>query len=270
VEFSLRDLGALAIVSLDGEDAVLSAPDRSGQMAATRVFKRLRETVLRLGPSLLVLDTLADLFGGDEIKRTHTRQFIGLLRGLIRETGVTIVLLAHPSLSGMASGSGTSGSTAWNNSVRSRLYLKRSLGRDGEEKDADIRTLTTMKANRAKIGDEITVRYRSGVFLREAAASAEVVASRESKADETFLKLLDAANAEGREVTHSLRSQNYAPRRFETDTQAGGLVKKDFEEAMERLFSSKRIAVAEYGPPSNRHVKIVKSDLEAKNKSLFD
>jgi hypothetical protein len=45
------------------------------------------------------------------------------LRGLALETSSTALLLAHPSLSGMASGSGTSGSTAWSNSVRSRLYL---------------------------------------------------------------------------------------------------------------------------------------------------
>ena len=94
----------------------------------------IRSEIEKRRPSLLILDTLADLFGGDEIKRPHSRQFIGLLRGLAIEFRLTIDLLSHPSQSGMASGAGASGSTAWSNSVRSRLYLERrsASGGDGE------------------------------------------------------------------------------------------------------------------------------------------
>ena len=267
-EFGLRDLGGLAIVSLDGEDAVLSAPDRSGQMVATRVFKRLRETVLKLRPRLLVLDTLADLFGGDEIKRTHTRQFICLLRGLIRETGLTIVLLAHPSMSGMASGSGTSGSTAWNNSVRSRLYLKRRVAQGGVEQDADIRTLTTMKANRAKIGDELVVRYRSGVFMREIEASEIDIAARESTCQEVFLALLAATEREGRNVSHNARAPNYAPAAFAEHPRSRGFGRDDFKQAMEKLFGAEIIKNDEFGPPAKRRSRLIQVGLTGK-KDLF-
>ena len=77
------------------------------------------------GRGVFVLDTLADLHAGQENDRATARQFIGFLRGLALRHELAVVLLAHPSNAGMASGSGLSGSTAWNASVRSRLYLER-------------------------------------------------------------------------------------------------------------------------------------------------
>src|SRR4029079_1534383 len=111
------------------------------------------------------LDTLADFFAGDEISRTHARQFIGMLRGLAIEFERCILLLAHPQLSGMSSGSGTSGSTAWSNSVRSRLYLERVKDDRGVEQDTDARVLKTMKANYSAVGTEIARRRGSTLGL---------------------------------------------------------------------------------------------------------
>jgi hypothetical protein len=36
----------------------------------------------------------------------------------------SVVLIAHPSLTGINTGTGISGSTQWHNSVRARFYLK--------------------------------------------------------------------------------------------------------------------------------------------------
>src|SRR5690606_40940583 len=73
-----------------------------------------------------------DLFGGDEINRNQVRRFIGMLRALAIAFDTAVVLLSHPSVQGMQTGTGTSGSTAWNNSVRSRLYLRSEARRVGE------------------------------------------------------------------------------------------------------------------------------------------
>jgi RecA-family ATPase len=64
----------------------------------------------------------ADMFSGDENSRPQSRQFIGLLKRLARKHDCAFLLLAHPSLTGLNTGSGMSGSTGWNNAVRSRLY----------------------------------------------------------------------------------------------------------------------------------------------------
>src|SRR4029078_8585315 len=134
----------LHIVSLAGADAVLATEGPKRKLDATPRFHELKASVAELRPPLLVLDTLADFFAGDEISRTHARQFIGMLRGLAIEFERCILLLAHPSLSGMSSGSGTSGSTAWSNSVGSRLYLERVKDDRGVEQDTDARVLKTM------------------------------------------------------------------------------------------------------------------------------
>jgi hypothetical protein len=64
---------------------------------------------------------LAALFALPENDRSQTRQFISLLRRLAIVSNGSVVLLSHPSLTGINSGSGISGSTAWHNSVRSRM-----------------------------------------------------------------------------------------------------------------------------------------------------
>lgn len=74
------------------------------------------------------------------------------MRGLAIDHQLAVVLIAHPSLTGMSTGSGSSGSTAWSNSVRSRLYLERVKGADDREIDADLRVLQVKKSNYGPIG----------------------------------------------------------------------------------------------------------------------
>ena len=132
--------GKLWLTSLCEEDAVLAVPRvPTGPMEPTRLYEALRRALIATKPKLLVLDSAADVFGGDEIKRNHVRGFIAMLRKLAIEFDCAVVLLSHPSQSGIATGGGSSGSTAWNNSVRSRLYFVRDIDRDGHEGDKDIR-----------------------------------------------------------------------------------------------------------------------------------
>ncbi|TVQ52094.1 MAG: ATPase, partial [Rhodobacteraceae bacterium] len=160
--------GDLTLRSLAGEDALLAALDRKSNMLAPTPL--LAELDARLGeerPAVLILDTLADYFGGVENDRAQARAFIGILRGLAIAHGCAVVVLAHPSVAGMASGSGLSGSTAWNASVRSRLYLDRLKDADGFEADAEARVLRTVKSNYARSGGEIALTWRGGVFVAD-------------------------------------------------------------------------------------------------------
>src|SRR6185295_15698702 len=136
----------------------------------------------------------ADLFAGNENARGQAQQFIGMLRGLALETGSTALLLSHPSLSGMASGSGTSGSTAWSNSVRSRLYLDR-VREAGAEPDPNIRVLRTMKSNYGAVGGEIRLRWHGGVFILDTSPDGTFAqTARDMHAKEVFLELLAKYN----------------------------------------------------------------------------
>jgi len=157
----LKDLSDFRLAPLAGMDALLSVPDRSGNMHPTPLWTATADYVRDFKPNLVVLDTVADLFGGDEIKRGQARQFIGMLKGLAIEVNCAVILLAHPSVDGMRTGTGSSGSTGWSNSARSRLYLTRP---EGKEADPDLRILKTMKINYGKVGNELKMKWHEGVF----------------------------------------------------------------------------------------------------------
>lgn len=254
---SLDDLDGLTISSLAGEDALLAVPDgKSNVVKPTKLYEALETRIKAAKPALVVLDTLADLFGGEENQRAQARQFIALLRGLAIHCGTTVLLLAHPSLAGMATGTGSSGSTAWNNSVRSRLYFERVKGEDGAEDDPDARVLKTMKANYGRTGAEVRLRWRRGIFTTEAktGTSFSLIAAQ-AHADRVFLDLLAAYEAEGRNVSPT-PSANYAPVIFAKDGRSEGIGKIGLAKAMNRLFEEKRIRVVEYGPASKRRSRL--------------
>lgn len=257
----MEGLDGLDILSLAGNDALLSVADgRGGTMKATALFDKIGGWIGEHSPTLVVLDTLADLFGGEENARAHARQFIGSLRGLAIRHQTTIVLLAHPSLSGMASGSGTSGNTAWSNSVRSRLYLERVTVRDGDratEPDPDVRVLRTMKANYGRVGGEIRVRWTNGVFVPCGGSAPGVSPALEAiRAERVFLDLLASYAAEGRHVSAS-PSASYAPTVFCRDARAEGLTRNALAIAMNSLFAERRIVSETFGPPSKQRSRIV-------------
>ncbi len=259
----VRDLDEqdrLKILSLAGHDALLGATvPGSSIISPTALFKRLDRWIEENVPILVVLDTLADLFGGHENDRAQARQFIGLLRGLAIRHQTTILLLAHPSLSGLASGSGTSGSTAWNNSVRSRLYLRRVLDTSGDqpyEANKNRRVLTTMKANYGPTGEEINLTWTAGVFEADKATSGLDRMSASAKAERVFLSLLRRFTEEGRNVNHA-GGPNYAPKVFAEHPNAEGVTKGMLRTAMNGLLASEKIRVEKYGPPSKASTKIV-------------
>ncbi|MGI8567876.1 MAG: AAA family ATPase [Methylocella sp.] len=120
---SWADLADIRLIDLAGENAVLGALV-NGQILPTEMFRTLDAFMAEWKPSLTTLDVLADMFAGQENDRAQVRQFIRLLKQLARKHECAILLLAHPSLTGMYTGTGLSGSTDWNNGVRSRLYFQ--------------------------------------------------------------------------------------------------------------------------------------------------
>ena len=245
------DLDRLTIRSLAGEDALLAYLDRgSGVLSPSPLFADLNARLDDEKPALLVLDTLADLFPGNENDRAQARHFIGLLRGLAIRHDCAVILLAHPSLSGLNSGSGTSGSTGWNNSVRSRLYLER-IAEDGYEANPDARVLSTKKANYGRTGGEISMTWRNGVFVADPAETGLDRMAVSGKAERVFLKLLRMFTEQGRKVNHA-GGPTYAPKLFAEHPDSEGVVKRSLRSAMETLMAQGKIRVAEDGPASKR------------------
>ena len=120
---TLDRLTNIELTSRVGEENILVHFGKNDIGAPTPFYDELITHALDIAARLVVLDSLHDVFGGDEISRTHARQFVGFLRRLALKIDGTVLFCGHPSLSGLSSGIGSSGSTAWNNAVRSRLYL---------------------------------------------------------------------------------------------------------------------------------------------------
>lgn len=132
------DWGALtgALDLFDGSDsaaelAVEGAANGVRQLRWTPVMEALEAVAAHY--DLIVIDNSSDAYGGNEIERRQVRAFVRRLNRLARVADAGILLLAHIDKAGARHGSqgdSYSGSTAWHNSVRSRLaILKDDAGR---------------------------------------------------------------------------------------------------------------------------------------------
>ena len=239
----------LTLRSLAGEDALL-AMDTQLALMETALFKELDNRASDDAPALIVIDTLADVYPANENDRAKVRQFVGILRGLAIRHKCAVLLLGHPSLTGLNSGAGTSGSTAWNNSVRSRLYLSR-IVQDSYEPDPDKRVLTVKKANYGRAGAEISMCWKSGVFVVEQAETGLDRLAANAKAERVFLTLLRQFTQQGRRVNHA-SGPNFAPKAFAETGSAEGMTKRALKAAMESMLGAGKLTIEAEGPPSRR------------------
>ncbi len=249
-KLEFTDLQNMQWQSRVGCDNVLMNFVREGVGCPTAAYNALRDEVIRVGAQLVVIDTAADTFGGNENIRPQVRQFINLLAKLALEIDGAVILSAHPSAAGMARNDGTGGSTAWNATVRSRIYLSRPITASGEElseSDAkNLREFTKMKSNYSTIGDKFILRWDNGVFHVEEGQATDFVAQlarkkRDKEDDQIFLTLLDQLTKQGRVVSESKNAGTYAPKIMTKMDKGKAIGAKRFAESMARLFDCRII-----------------------------
>lgn len=258
-------LAGFRFASRVGEANEFVRRDRFGKpQGPSQVFHDTLESAKRFGARLVILDGLHDLFDGNENSRPEARQFVNMLRRIALDVNGAVVLCAHPSRAGLADGTGTSGSTAWNNAVRSRLYLSRPRETEDDGEDRDARTLSTKKSNYGVVGDELRIRWQEGVFVLDEPDTGFMgrmdARAKANRAEEAFLACLDALDRQGRAVTDARNSPRFAPRVMAGMPEAHGSRAKDLERAMETLFSDGRIRVGSVTGPDRKPMKaIIKS-----------
>lgn len=158
----MTNLSDLRLAARFGYDNLLMTFDERNRGTPTELFAQIGKFLLTFHPTLINLDTLADIFGGNEIVRAQARQFVQGIGGqLARQFNCGVVICAHPSAAGLSTGQGTGGSTAWSNTFRSRLYMTR----PENEQDDSVRHLSRMKANYAPKGAELIMRWHEGAFV---------------------------------------------------------------------------------------------------------
>jgi hypothetical protein len=185
----------------------ISVDGRNQIVTQTPLLDALTALVEKLGVGLVVIDNASDTYDDDEIKRARVRSFVRSLRSRIARPGRAVLLLAHINKASANSGrnAGTedySGSTAWHNSVRSRL----SLSPSGD----NALIIEHMKANLGAKAGPLRLEWHEGVPLvagsyTSAGVEATVAAEKvRTEADKTALvTLIHDFDRRGERVTTS-------------------------------------------------------------------
>jgi hypothetical protein len=149
-----RLAGRLFIVDGTENPELYQADNRGTAGEESRAHAELLALVQSTGAGLVLIDNASDAYGGDEIVRRQVRGFIRSLNQIAKRGDAAVVLLAHvdktTSRNNKAdNGEGYSGSTAWHNSVRSRLFLSRD--------ESGLLKLEHQKSNLGKRQDPLTI-----------------------------------------------------------------------------------------------------------------
>ena len=183
--------GIIRLVSRLGEDNVLCSIGKDGKLKAEPFFKELKRQAKEFfgtDGGVLILDTLSDVFAGNENDRSHVSQFVKYqLNRLGRDVGVTIIMLAHPAKGGSQNGQGFSGSTAWEGAFRCRWELNYQKA----DKVDGLLELVLAKSNTAKPGQKVTLKNSGGLFCVVDSAGAD------ESVKEAIIELIDAAYEAG-------------------------------------------------------------------------
>jgi RecA-family ATPase len=237
------------VLCLLGQDATLCAVGKSGRVEVTDLYRQLYQMAGDLKPKNISVDTLSRALAGNEIDRTQVYAFAMHMQALAMAAGGSVTVLSHPSLQGIASGSGISGSTAWHGAFRFRQYLTGNKVEAGEQPDSDLRQLEFKKNQYGPIAETIILRYGNGLFLPVPGTSSLEAAAADQAVDELFLKLLARFTDQGRNLSHRTNASNYAPRVFADEPEAKKWPRAKFalDQAMNRLFRADKIHVETYG-----------------------
>jgi len=265
VKFADLIAGGLHMISRAGEDSVMAAPNRDGKIVPTHFYQHIMERAGDIKPKIIGIASAANVFAGNEISRPQVQQFAGLLTRLAKVANGSVVLAMHPSLTGINTGTGLSGTTQWHNAFRARAYLDVPKLESGEP-DPAVRELKFLKNQYGRMDETITLQYQNGLFLPISPSGADASPlgkiSQDAIADDVFVTILRRFTRENRNASHS-PGNSYAPALFAQEKEAiqAGLKSKTLAAAMRRLFEVKKIENKPYGRPSRPNYRLaVKED----------
>lgn len=258
----------LDVLDLVGRDTVLWERDPRTGFSTTPAYGRLHESMRRYRAEVLIVDGVADTFGGNENARGEVKRYINSLAALIPLTGA-VLLVAHvakPTASGTSTSEGYSGSTSWHNSVRARWYLSAEVAK-GDEDERPERTgrlmLELQKSNLGRAEGSLAFRWDEDAHMFLAEQNTPSVFDRKVQEREERAGILRAFQAcaefapvivvpaalQGpRTALHVLQARP----EFPDSLRSGKLGARRFRRILEDLRQSRAIEEVEYRR-KNRH-----------------
>ena len=154
------DTDRFSIVARAGNDNAIGI-EQDWQLKKGPFFDQLvrRLEAMNADRILLVLDTLADIFAGNENSRTVVNTFVKHYLGQIQDRfNATIITLAHPPKHGADV---YSGSTAWPAAHRAVISLEESENANL----VDHRVLKLIKINYGRPGAKLDLQWQRGAYV---------------------------------------------------------------------------------------------------------
>ncbi len=243
----------LFVKPLAGVDCAL-AELSAGNLRFTKNAKQLWEEINDLKIEVFMLDNIAHLYGGNENDRHQVTLFMNMLTGMCIKARCAGILAGHPAKS---TESEFSGSTAWENAVRSRLYLSRTPP-DADEKDAetdsDVRYLSKRKANYSNL-DCLRFTYLNGVLTPDAEPLADSPLIRgltDSKARRVVLEAVTKLAEMSQFGGPSSQGGNFLPKLIRKYQLSQGVHPADIEKSMRQLMVDGNLVMGVVGKLANR------------------
>ena len=251
----LADLqGKLMLQSYEGEDISLASMIY-GTLTPTPLLQELTAQVHDYQADYVFLDNIARIYGGNENDRHSVTNFVAWVSKACRPAGVCI--LGHPARS---AGSEYSGSSAWEGSVRSRLYLSDRLpdAPPPEEDEPAVegqRFLSRRKSNYSA-NDWRALNYVEGVLIPENVHPEPIGHLGDEFIADIVRRAVVRLISMGLPCNSSTRSPEYLPalaRKYELLEQ---IAEKRFAAAMRRMIKEGKLLIREVGKYSNRTPKM--------------
>ena len=238
--------GVVKIVSRLGRDNLLCSFDnRSGKLKTEKFYHELKNEArafFGIDGGVLVLDTLADIYGANENDRTQVSTFVKYLLGRLgRDLGVTIIVLAHPAKGTAIAGQGFSGSTAWEGAFRCRWELN--YRREGDV--SGLLEFKLAKSNTALAGEKVILSRKDGAFYVVDEAEADDIIPN------MIMEAIDCAYEEGNPYGwHPMSSRPITTGSFKDPITGYLLSPKEISDAVGMLLKSGNVEIVKQGRKS--------------------
>lgn len=152
--------GHLDVLDLVGRDTVLWERDPQTGITLTAAYAALHRRLIDSGTEVLLVDGVADTYGGNENSRTEVKRYVNALVSLLDPDRGAVVLIGHTNklTAKSATAEGYSGSTGWHNSVRARWYLypETQQDEDGTLAETGELSLDLQKSNLGRADQSMT------------------------------------------------------------------------------------------------------------------
>ena len=195
----------------------------------TERMQWLADVTVAMKAEVVIIDNASDVFAANENDRTEVRGFMRALNLIAHVTRSAVLLLAHVDKASVRAGAGLdsnttfSGSTAWNNSARSRWAMVR---------DGQTVVVRHEKCNLGPLQEELRIEFdqEAKAFKRFGSVPANKIAATLLRNNQraVILNLMDAEERAGQYLSNKPNANNNAFKMLEKSPDFPRMLRKEF------------------------------------------